>query len=259
MKFLSRRTVLFAASMFAMAACGASGDDAKTSTEAALNEISLGSDDAPVTLVEYASWTCPHCAQFHDDVVKKLKDEYVDTGKVKYVFREFPTAPAEISVAGFAVARCAGDDKYYDVLDELFSRQSAILSIAREGGQVKAALQQVGANHGITDAAQFEECLKDSDIRRAISASVMAGEEAGVNATPTIFINGDKVDGYAWREWTGMQDILNAELGEDAPAAEPAAAEAPAAAGDTEAESGEADAEVTDTPATDDTGESTPE
>lgn len=259
LKKLTRRTAVFAVSLFAMAACGASGDDNAQSGEVALNEIALGSDDAPVTIVEYASWTCPHCEQFHNDVVKKLKDDYVDTGKVKYVFREFPTAPAAITVAGFAVARCAGDDKYYDVLDELFSRQSAIISIARDGGQVKAALQQVGANHGVTDPAEFDACLQDSDIRRAINASVMAGEEAGVNATPTVFLNGEKLEGYAWREWSGMQAILNEALGEEAPAAEPAAAEDPAAAGDTGAESGEAEAETTGTPVTADTGEATPE
>lgn len=221
MNVFTRRTSVLAVSFLMMAACGASGDETDTangSSEAALQEISVGADDAPVTIVEYASWTCPACLQFHNEVVGNLKEDYVDTGKVRYVFREFPTAPAEISVAGFAIARCAGADSYYDVLDELFSRQTAILGLARQGGQVKQALQQVAANHGISDPAEFDECLQNSDIRRAISASVAAGDQQGVNATPTVFLNGEQLEGYAWRQWPAMQEILNEELGEEAPA-----------------------------------------
>jgi protein-disulfide isomerase len=207
--------------MFALAACGASGDDPDSaSSDAALQEITLGEDDAPVTVLEYASWTCPACLQFHNDVVGNLKDDYIETGKVKYVFREFPTAPAQVSVAGFAVARCAGEDRYYDVLDELFSRQTAILSLARQGGQVKAALQQVASNNGINGAEEFDACLQDADIRRAIAASVTAGEDDGVNATPTVFVNGEQLEGYAWREWSGMEAILADALGEEAPGEE---------------------------------------
>ncbi|WP_018146612.1 DsbA family protein [Henriciella marina] len=220
MNALTRRSSILAVSFLMMAACGASGDEtgqANGSSEAALQEISLGADDAPVTIVEYASWTCPACLQFHNEVVGNLKEDYVDTGKVRYVFREFPTAPAEISVAGFAIARCAGEDSYYDVLDELFSRQTAILSLARQGGQVKQALQQVAANHGISDPAEFDACLQNSDVRRAISASVAAGDQQGVNATPTVFLNGEQLEGYAWRQWPAMQEILNEELGEEAP------------------------------------------
>ena len=256
----TRRTALFAVSLFAMAACGASGGEGDAQGEAALKEITLGDDDAPVTILEYASWTCPACLQFHTDVVGKMKEEYVETGKVKYIFREFPTAPAQISVAGFAVARCAGEDQYYDVLDELFSRQTAILSLARQGGQVKAALQQVGANHGITDAEEFEACLQNADIRRAITASVMAGEEDGVTGTPTVFLNGEKLEGYAWREWNGMQETLNAALGEDAPEAANASEE-PEMSDDSDmtGESGESDGEITTAPTGEDTSEATPQ
>ena len=220
MNTLTRRTAILAVSFLTMTACGASGDESgEGPNSAALQEITLGEEDAPVTIVEYASWTCPACLQFHNDVVGNLKEDYVETGKVRYIFREFPTAPANISVAGFAIARCAGEDRYYDVLDELFSRQTAILSLARQGGQVKQALQQIAANHGITDEAEFDACLNNSDIRRAISASVAAGDEAGVNATPTLFLNGEQLEGFEWRQWTGMQSMLDEALGEDAPAA----------------------------------------
>lgn len=251
MKLVSRRSTLLAFSFLMMAACGASGDEtAETggTSSAALQEIALGEDDAPVTIIEYASWTCPACLQFHTDVVGNMKEEYIDTGKVRYIFREFPTAPAQISVAGFAVARCAGEDKYYDVLNELFSRQTAILSLARQGGQVKQALQQVAANHGISDPEEFDACLQNSDIRRAISASVAAGERDDVTGTPTVLLNGEKLEGYAWRQWPGMQETLNEALGEDAPQTVSEEAETPAMTdeGDTTDESMNSDAEAMD-------------
>ncbi len=267
MNALTRRTAMFAVSLFAMTACGAAGgDDAKSSDgAAALTEMTMGADDAPVTIVEYASWTCPACLQFQNDVVGKLKSEYVDTGKVKFTFREYPTAPANISVAGFAVARCAGEDSYFEIVDELFSRQNAILGLAREGGQVKAALQQVAANHGISDEAEFDACLQDSDIRKAIAASVVQGEADGVEGTPTLLMNGSKLPGHEWRRWEGMKAVLDEALGEDAPApAEPAAAteEMPAEpdtapADDTDVESGdmEGDMEIVEPTS----GEATPE
>ncbi|MEE2878824.1 MAG: DsbA family protein [Pseudomonadota bacterium] len=228
MKFMSRRAVLIAGSLFAATACGAADNGSasgKASTDnAAVNEMVLGADDAPVTVIEYASWTCPACLQFQTEVVDNLKSEYVDTGKVKFVFREFPTAPANISVAGFAVARCAGEDQYFDVLNELFERQRGILSLAREGGQVKAALKQIASNHGITSDEEFEACLQDSGIRRAIAAAVSQGENDGVSATPTVLVNGETLPGYEWRRWDGMKAVLDEALGEDAPV-EPAAAD----------------------------------
>lgn len=231
MKALSRHAATLAVSVLAIAACGAAGsdtDDGNTGSDAAaLTEMSIGADDAPVTVIEYASWTCPACLQFENDVVGAMKEQYVETGKVKFVFREFPTAPANISVAGFAIARCAGEDKYFDVLEELFARQTAILAVAREGGQVKSALQQVAANHGITDEAEFDSCLQNAEIRRAIAASVAAGENDNVQGTPTLLVNGEVLPGFEWRRLEGMQAVLNEALGEEAPAAaEPEAAPA---------------------------------
>jgi protein-disulfide isomerase len=224
MTAITSRASLFAVSVLALAACGGAdsseGNQTSGTTEpAAVTEMTLGSDDAPVTVTEYASWTCPACLQFQNDVVDQMKEEYVSTGKVKFVFREFPTPPQEISVAGFAIARCAGEDKYFDVLEELFSRQTAILSLARQGGQVKQALQQ------------------NSDLRRAIAASVDAGIEDGVEATPTVLLNGETLPGYDWRRWDGMKAVLDEALGEDAPAApEPVVEQTP-----TEDSEGESD------------------
>ncbi|MGB3626078.1 MAG: thioredoxin domain-containing protein [Henriciella sp.] len=242
MKPLSRHAATVAVSMLALAACGNAEVDSASQTAgspdaAAVTEMSMGADDAPVTVIEYASWTCPACLQYENDVVGQMKEEYVETGKVKFIFREYPTAPVNITVAGFAIARCAGEDKYFDVLDELFSRQTAILAVAREGGQVKAALQQVAANHGITDEAEFDACLQNRDIRKAIAGAVAAGDADGVQGTPTVLVNGQVLPGYEWRRLEGMRAVLDEALGEDAPApAEPEAASAE----DMESESGDA-------------------
>ena len=231
MRAISRHAAIVVASFLAVTACGSADGDSEgagtSDTSAVTDEMAMGAEDAPVTVVEYASWTCTHCLQFRNDVVTRMEEEYVETGKVKFVFREFPTAPAAISVAGFAVARCAGEDKYFDVVNELFDRQAAFLSIAREGGQVKAALQQVAANHGITDAAEFEACLSNSEVRKAIAASVAKGEADGVSGTPSVLIDGEAPSGYEWRTWDGMQTLLDEALGEEAEdAAAPAETEA---------------------------------
>lgn len=246
MRAISRHAAISVASILAVAACGSANggnDGANTGDSAAVtNEMMMGAEDAPVTVVEYASWTCTHCLQFRNDVVTKMEEEYVDTGKVKFIFREFPTAPAAISVAGFAIARCAGEDKYFDVVNELFDRQAAFLSIAREGGQVKAALQQVAANHGITDAAEFEACLSNSEIRKAIAASVAKGEADNVTGTPTVLIDGQAPAGYEWRTWAGMQSILDEALGEEAvEASAPAEGDMTDESAETSASEGEAE------------------
>lgn len=235
---LTRRTVAAAFSAILLTACGAadSGNaqgDAATADAQALTDITLGSEDAPITMVEYASWTCPACLQFQNDVIPMLKADYVDTGKVKFVFREFPTAPANISVAGFALARCAGADNYYAVIDDLFAAQTNILNLARSGGDIEGALRSLISSYGI-EGESFGECLANKDVTYAIGESVMKGDSQGVNSTPTVFVNGQKLQGYDWRTADGMRAVLDAKLGPDIapepetlPDAEPAPEVAP--------------------------------
>ncbi len=198
----TRRGTVFALSALALAACGGASDGDSTSSNSGssdgegivLQDIVFGDPNAPVTLVEYASWTCPACLDFHTRIMPNVKADYVDTGKVKFVFREFPTAPTNIAVAGFAIARCTEDDQYYDILDELFMRQDAILTLARQGGPVVEALKQIGANHGIEGDEAFDACLDSQENRDAIRASIAAARAAGVDATPTFFLNGERMD-----------------------------------------------------------------
>lgn len=211
---LSRRAALIAVSAIALTACGAAdSSNAQTSGsgDVALTDIALGADDAPITMVEYASWTCPACLQFHTDVIPMLKSEYVEAGHVKFVFREFPTPPANISVAGFALARCAGEDSYYDAIDDLFAAQTNILNLARSGGDIEGALRTLASSYGI-EGDGFTDCLSNQDVTYAISESVMKGDSQGVNSTPTVFINGEKLQGYDWRSAEGMKALLDSRL-----------------------------------------------
>lgn len=192
----TRRLAMTGFAALALAACGGSGSsDAPSGTDAGetklvLKDIVIGDPDAPVTMVEYASWTCGACLFFHNDVMPTVQRDYIDTGKVKFVFREFPTPPMDVSVAGFLLARCAGPGKNYDVIEELFSRQAAFLTLARNGGQVKEALLQVAENHGISGSDAYDACIADEDNKNAVSASIQAGRAKEVQATPTIYLNG---------------------------------------------------------------------
>lgn len=249
---LNRRSLLAATLAVTLAACGGAGSgtsaeqtsqDGETAAEIGQDMV-LGSPDAPITLVEYASWTCGACWQFHNDVMPMLKEEYIETGKVRLVFREFPTAPVTASVAGFVIARCRGPENYFDVIDELFDRQSAILALVRNGGAVREALVQIGINQGLADEAAFEACLADETLRRNIGTAVARGEAQGVNSTPTVFMNGERLEGSAWRVADGMREVLDAALAEIEGPAEPAEpveaeAEAPAPVDETTAELGE--------------------
>lgn len=173
-----------------------------------LNDMALGQDTAPVTLIEYASVTCGACFQYHRDVVPAIKD-MVDDGRVRFIFREFPTAPEEVAIAGFAIARCAGEDEaYFAVLDDLFANQSGILAASRNGS-VRAALEAVAARHGV-DAAEFEACLADPDVRTDIANATKQGRAEGVTGTPTLFLNGRVLQGAEGRSPESITELVNA-------------------------------------------------
>lgn len=146
-------------------------------------DMAMGRPDAPVTLVEYGSDTCSHCARFAREVFPDLKKTYIDTGKVRYVFREFPTAPEDLAAAGFLLARCAGGAKYFDVLNALFAAQST----AQTGRDFLLA----GAAAGGLDEARMNACVSDPQAIEALSARVaLAVEKDKVASTPSFIVNG---------------------------------------------------------------------
>ena len=153
-----------------------------------LGEMVLGSADAPVTIIEYASATCPHCARFHEGTFKQIKTEFIDTGKVKFIFREFPFD--DLALAAFMLARCAPDSKYFPMLDVLFEQQKVWT-----GSKPRDELLKIAKLAGFTEDS-FEACLKNEDIAKGIRAIMdKARTSYGVVSTPSFFINGKKLDG----------------------------------------------------------------
>ena len=153
-----------------------------------LPDMQLGKDDAPVTIVEYASMTCPHCAHFDITTLPELKTKYIDTGKARLILREFPFDPR--AEAGFMLARCS-KDKYFAMVDVLFHQQE---NWAR-ADDAKSALLQLSKLAGFTQES-FEACLTDQKLLDQIRAVKNRGEkDFGVDATPTFFINGKKYPG----------------------------------------------------------------
>ena len=171
--------------------------------------VEYGAEDAPVTLVEYASLTCGGCKGFHEAVMPKIKEDYIKTGKVKFVLREFPTPPVQIALAGFVTARCSGEANHMAVVDDFFFNQNQIFDAAREG-QAEAALKQLAARHGINET-KFDECLADLDIRRDIAGAISAGEIDGVSKTPTLFLNGQQLGSNA-RTAEGLSEIIDTAI-----------------------------------------------
>lgn len=174
----------------AVAAPAPSGkvDMAKLLEEGALPEKVIGDANAPVTIVEYASMTCGHCANFHNDTLPAIKEKYVDTGKARIVFREFPFDPR--AEAGFMLARCA-DDKYFAMVDVLFKQQRSWAAV----DNAREALLQIARLAGFSQE-KFEACLTDQKLLEDVRAVRTRGaDDFGIDATPTFFINGNKYSG----------------------------------------------------------------
>jgi protein-disulfide isomerase len=156
-----------------------------------LPDMALGPKDAVVTITEYASMTCPHCSRFAEYVFPKIKADYIDTNKIRYVFREFPLDIK--AAAGAMLARCIAKDdagKYFAVIDTLFKSQETWT-----GSNTTESLKLIGKQTGLT-GDQVESCLKDQALLDKIAADQKyANEVLKVNSTPTFFINGDMVKG----------------------------------------------------------------
>lgn len=163
-------------------------DMGKLLEEGALPDKVLGNADAPVTIVEYASMTCPHCAHFHETTLPELKTKYIDTGKARLILREFPFDPR--AEAGFMLARCSGD-KYYAMVDVLFKQQQNWASVQN----AKDALLQISKLAGFSQES-FEACLTDQKLLDDVRAVQKRGaDEFKVDSTPTFFINGNTYKG----------------------------------------------------------------
>ena len=154
-----------------------------------LEDMAVGEENAPVTIVEYASMTCPHCANFHTEIYPELKTKYVDTGKVRLIFREFPLDAR--AYAASMLARCADKQFYFPMIDVLFKQQS----VWARAEDPRPPLLQIAKLAGFTQES-FEDCLKNQELLDNVNAiRSKAAEEFGVNGTPSFFINGEKYSG----------------------------------------------------------------
>ena len=183
---ISRRLVL-QATAFAVA-CAA---PALAAAPRLPDDMTMGSPRAKVTVVEYASASCPHCARFNNQVFPDFRKAYIDTGKVRYVFREYLTAPAEVAMAGFLLARCAGQDKYFSVVDGFFRGQEELYRT----GDLRTLVESLGAKAGLTPD-RIRACMSDEAAANALNERVKGyAEKEHVDSTPTFVINGKKLEG----------------------------------------------------------------
>jgi len=185
-----RQLLTGAAGIAAAALAGLNAARAQTKLPDAgpLGDVWLGSPDAKVSIVEYASMTCSHCAHFHQATWPELKKKYIDTGKARFVLREFPLDP--LATAGFMLARCNGNDKFYPMTDLLFAQQRNWAFTDKPVDALATLVKQAGFTQ-----ESFEACLKRQDIYDAVTVVKDGGAKVGVDSTPTFFINGQKRSG----------------------------------------------------------------
>jgi protein-disulfide isomerase len=202
---LTRRSTLvlsLLASAAAVAPFGALAQEAAVEVE----DFSIGAADAKVQIIEYASFTCPHCAHFHETVFAPLKKDYIETGKVRFTYREVYFDKYGLWAA--MVARCGGEMRYFGISDMLFSTQQEWAG-SDDAATVIENLKTIGRAAGMDDAT-MDACLQDKAKAEALVAHYQKNFTAdGVEGTPTFFINGTKYSNMGYDE---MKKIIDAEL-----------------------------------------------
>lgn len=200
---LSRRALIAAAGIAAaLAAAPLRAQDARQ-----VVEMAMGDPNAPVTMIEYASFTCPHCAAFALEVMPQLKAQYIDTGKVRLIYREvYFDRPA---LWASMIARCAGEDRYFGVVDLLFRNQQTWAQAADAQSLING-LFAIGRQAGMTDG-ELQACMQDDAFAQALVAWFQGNATTDrIDATPTFVLNGEKVANMPWPE---LQAKIEEKLG----------------------------------------------
>lgn len=182
MRSLLTRVTLVIALAASLAACGPKG--AKVTAD----DMTLGNPNAKVTVIEYASVACPHCARWNEDVFPAFKAKYIDTGKVHYVSREALTGEPRLANAGAMLARCAGKDKYFQVTDAIYHAQASIFQTGDIRGELLTIAQAAGMNED-----QFNSCLSDENAAKSAERIDKLMKADKIQGTPTFIVNGKKV------------------------------------------------------------------
>jgi protein-disulfide isomerase len=214
---MNRRTVIFSTAALALAAgtgltfsngalspvgIALAQEEQEVDTSRVI-EMTLGNPDAAVTVIEYAMFTCPHCRTFHEGPFKELKANYIDTGKIHFIYREvYFNGPA--LWAGL-VARCAGEERYFAMVDLLFQNQEKWLA-SGDPATIGEELKKLGLSAGLSEE-QVNSCLQDEEMARALVAVFQTNAEADqIDATPTFVINGEKYSNMSYEEFAGIID-----------------------------------------------------
>lgn len=163
----------------------------------------MGRADAPVTVVEYASFTCGHCARWHNETLPHFKARYIDTGKVRLVFRDMPTPPIDLAATAAAVARCAAPGRFFDVANSLMSGQATLYASRNPEPWYKAAIAASGRTE-----QEIETCLGLPATAEALTTDVQAAMDAGVTGTPSFFVNGSPVADHSMEALSAAIDPL---------------------------------------------------
>ena len=167
--------------------------------------MTMGNPDATVTLSEYASFTCPHCAKFHEDVMPSLKADYIDTGKINFIYREVYFD--RLGLWAGMLARCGGPDKYFGIADMLYKRQGDWAKSS--GAEVTEKLYKIGRIAGLKNK-DMEASLQDQEMAKALVADFQKNAEAdGIDSTPSLLINGVNHGNQSYSE---LQNLLNEQL-----------------------------------------------
>ena len=186
----------------------ATAQDTATEAPVEITDFSVGPADAKVQITEYASFTCPHCANFHATVWPQLKADYIDTGKVRFTYREVYFDRYGLWAA--MIARCGGEMRYFGIVDMLFEKQQD-WAASDDPNVVVGNLRQIGKVAGMDDAT-MDACMKDGAKAEAMVAQFEANMEAdGIEGTPSFIINGEKHSNMSYED---MKAIIDAELAE---------------------------------------------
>jgi protein-disulfide isomerase len=167
------------------------------------DDVVLGKSDAPITVFEYASLTCPHCADFSTKTFPQVKKDWIDAGKVRWVYRDFPFDP--VALKAHVIAHCGGPDKFYGFLDVFYEQQRNWYKPNPDEAVV--ALSQLTKFGGVSEA-QVKACLSDTKLSTLVVTNRKSGDDNGVDSTPTFFINGSKSTGF--KEYAEFQKLLEA-------------------------------------------------
>ncbi len=216
---MNRRTLLLSATSLAAIAGGAglflpsgkgapllagmaNAQDAEVDTSKVV-EMSLGNPDADVTVIEYASYTCPHCRTFHQTAFKELKENYIDTGKIHFIYREVYFDRFGLWAA--MLARCAGPERYFGVADLIYETQQEWVA-GGDPAAVAENLRKLGRTAGMSDE-EVNACLQDGDMARAMVAVYQENAEAdGIDSTPSFVIDGEKYKNMSYEEFSRILD-----------------------------------------------------